>query len=120
MRQSRRLAALTDSDSAKPAQESKEAAESEMPQSGAAAAAAAVAMADGQEAGHRPTEETPSLVQGSTMYASANVLRGLVRATSGLLCSNSQSTPCTAPCMTGHAVCSSCIYSNMIPLPLLQ
>lgn len=84
VRQSRRLAAFTESDSAKPAQDSREAAESVMPQSTAAPAAAAAAMAGGLEAGQRadPAQPQggPSLVQASTMYASANVLRGLVRA----------------------------------------
>ena len=86
VRQSRRLAALAQSDSAGLPEGTRQNAESHGPQAASTAATAAGGLADGQKALHHASthqcqSQSPSLLQAATLEASANVLKGLVIAT---------------------------------------
>ena len=81
--QSRRLGALTESDSAGRLQGATQAAQSHGPQAASTAATAAAGLADWQEAqphanALQSQSRSQSLLQASTLEASANVLKGLV------------------------------------------
>ena len=95
VRQSRRLAALAESDSAGLPEGSTQAAQSHGPQVASTEAAAAAGLADWQKAvshasAHQSESQSPSLLQASTLEASANVLKGLVTLFANhLLCSDS-------------------------------
>ena len=86
LHQSRRLVALTESDSAGLLQDATQAAQPHGPHAASTAATAAAGLADRQEAQHHATahqsqSQSPSLLQMSTLEASANVLKGLVNTT---------------------------------------
>lgn len=83
IRQSRRLAALTECDSTDPPHGTTQAAQSHGPQAAATeATAAAAGLQDAQQAQHGASAQSwshsSSLLQRSTLEASANVLKGLV------------------------------------------
>ena len=84
VRKSRRLGALTESDSAGWLQSATQAAQSHDPPAASAAATAAAGLADRQKAqqhaGSHQSQSHP-LLQASTLEASANVLKGLVTMT---------------------------------------
>ena len=118
VRHSRRLAALTESDSGGLFQDTTQAASSHG--SHAASTAAAAGLTDWQKAQHHASvhqsqSHSPSLLQASTMEASANVLKGLVIVTGTTFCAV-MVTAKVMPFAMNAAVCSLHIVTAMVSL----